>query len=334
MFEPKSVLITGGCGFIGSNFLNYIFNKWPNSIIVNFDKLAEGSFKENVTSEIRSSNRYSIVVGNLLNKEQIFKTLFLYKIDTIVHFAALTHVDDSYADRIGTIYENVMSTTNLLEAVIEYGGIQRFLYISTDEVYGDSEENEEQKNERAPLNPTNPYAASKAAAENIIRCYYHSYKLPYVMVRMNNVFGPNQYETKLIPKFIKLAFYGQPYTLRSDGSHTRNWIFVDDCAEAIKRTIESGRIGEIYNIGSEYEYSNFEVMCFIHKYVAGYLGRKPGPIKLRQIQDRPYHDRRYYIDFSKIAKEFGWKCKTSFEEGLLKTIDHTLKNMKKEKFNE
>jgi len=319
--QPKNVLVTGGCGFIGSNFVNYIFGQWPEARFINIDKLAIGASPNNILPEIRSSGRYVFIKGNLLEQELVKATMEKFQIDTVIHFAAITHVDESYSDRIGTIQENVISTTTLLEATNSYGKLTRFVHISTDEVYGDSGENEEPKSEKSLPNPTNPYAASKAACEFIVRSYFHSYKLPYVMVRMNNVYGPRQAYSKLIPKFTRLALEGKPYPLMGDGMHSRSWMFVDDCAEAIRRVTESGRMGETYNIGTEFEKANRHLTEMIHAMVNKIMQRDPTEPKFAPIPDRPYHDRRYHINFSKVKEEMKWECTTPFHEGLAKTVE-------------
>jgi dTDP-glucose 4,6-dehydratase len=322
---PKNVLITGGCGFIGSNFINYIYGKWPEARLFNVDKLAFGASPEHIIKKIRNNaDRYSFLQGDLMNQEFVQQILRDHRIDTVIHFAAITHVDESYSDRIGTIQENIISTTTLLEAINACGReVRRLVHISTDEVYGDSrEEGEPPKSETSLPNPTNPYAASKAACESIVRSYFHSYKLPYVMVRMNNVYGPRQAYSKLIPKFTKLALESRPYPLMGDGMHTRSWMYVDDCAEAIRKVTEQGRLGEIYNIGTEFEKPNLHLTQMIHETVEKLLMRTPTKIQFQPIADRPYHDRRYYIDFSKIHNELNWKCTTPFEEGLAITLEY------------
>nr|CAD2171105.1 unnamed protein product [Meloidogyne enterolobii] len=326
---PYNVLITGGCGFIGSNFINYIFDKWPSSKFINIDKLAVGASADHVIPEVRKSGRYTFVHGTLLEQPLVESLLKLYQIDTVIHFAAITHVDESYSDRVGTIQENVIATTTLLEAVNTHGQIKRFVHISTDEVYGDSVNENVPKDEESPLNPTNPYAASKAACEVIVRSYYHSYRLPYVMVRMNNVYGPRQAYSKLIPKFTRLALEGKPYPLMGDGRHKRSWIYVDDCAEAIRLVTENGQNAQIYNIGTDFEKCNINLTEMIHNKVQKLMNREATKIQFAPIADRPYHDRRYLINFNKIREELGWKCLVPFEQGLTKTLAYYLKEYNK-----
>lgn len=326
--NPGNVLITGGCGFIGSNFINYIFNKWPSSKFVNFDKLAYGASPDHVETNVRESSRYSFVKASLLDQSIVESLLAKNQIDTVIHFAAITHVDDSYADRDGTISENIMSTLRLLEAVKNYKKLKRFVHISTDEVYGDSAEGSIPKTESSPLNPTNPYAASKAACEMLIISYHHSYQLPYVMVRMNNVYGPRQAYSKLIPKFIKLALERKPYPLMGDGMHCRSWMYVNDCAEAIRRITERGEFGQVYNIGTEFEIPNLHLTEILHAKVEKLMSRQSTKIQFQPVPDRPYHDRRYYIDFSKIRSELNWNCAITFDDGLNETLTYYLKQYK------
>uniref|UniRef100_A0A914GVE2 NAD(P)-binding domain-containing protein n=1 Tax=Globodera rostochiensis TaxID=31243 RepID=A0A914GVE2_GLORO len=288
---PKKVLVTGGCGFIGSNFINYIFGKWPDASFVNLDKLAFGASPEHIVDDIRSSHRY-----------------------VFVH---------------GTIQENVIATTTLLEAINFYGQVRRLVHISTDEVYGDSMDDATPKCEDSPLNPTNPYAASKAACEVIVRSYHHSYKLPYVMVRMNNVYGPRQAYSKLIPKFTRLALEGKPYPLMGDGMHSRSWMYVDDCAEAIRRIAERGRIGQTYNIGTEFEKCNLHLTEMLHEKVQKLMDRGASKLSFQPVADRPYHDRRYYINFTKIREELGWECTVPFDQGLAATLDYYVREYRK-----
>ncbi|CAD6187236.1 unnamed protein product [Caenorhabditis auriculariae] len=334
--EPKCALITGGCGFIGSNFINYIYSRWGETKIINFDKLAFGASPLHVEREVRESSRYHFVEARLEDQDVLDRCLQEHQVDMVIHFAAITHVDESYTDRIGTIQDNIISTTTLLESIANrnYKGVKRLVHISTDEIYGDSFADSTPKTENSLPNPTNPYAASKAACEMIIRSYWHSYKLPYVMVRMNNVYGPRQAYTKLIPKFTKLALDGKPYPLMGDGLHTRSWMYVEDCSEAILRVAVEGELGQVYNIGTEFEITNLELTRMIHAIVNKLMCREACPPQFKPIPDRPYHDRRYYIDFSKIHKAMGWKCTTAFGEGLMRTIEYYLKMHKVERQSE
>ncbi|CAJ0583491.1 unnamed protein product, partial [Mesorhabditis spiculigera] len=331
--EPKNCLVTGGCGFIGSNFINFIHNKWSSTNFVNYDKLTFGASTEHIEPRVADGGRYKFIHACLNDQKTLNKVLSENNIDTVIHFAAITHVDDSYADRIGTIQENIISTTTLLESIVnsQYKGVKRLVHISTDEIYGDSSESDTTpKTETTLPNPTNPYAASKAACELIIQAYNKSYKLPYVMVRMNNVYGPRQAYSKLIPKFTKLALDEKPYPLMGDGKHCRSWMYVSDCSEAIRRVTESGKVGEVYNIGTEFEMTNIELTKKIHAIVNKLQNRDQNEPTFTPIPDRPYHDRRYFIDFGKIKNAFGWQCTTPFDEGLMETIQYYVKQHHKE----
>ncbi|CAJ0935590.1 unnamed protein product, partial [Mesorhabditis belari] len=319
--EPTNCLITGGCGFIGSNFINFIHEKWSKTKFVNYDKLTFGASTEHIEPRVIDGGRYTFIHADLLDQTTLNKALEENHIDTVIHFAAITHVDDSYADRIGTIQENIISTTTLLESIVNssYKGVKRLVHISTDEIYGDSQESDTTpKSETTLPNPTNPYAASKAACELIIGAYYRSYKLPYVMVRMNNVYGPRQAYSKLIPKFTKLALEEKPYPLMGDGKHCR-------------RVTQQGTVGEVYNIGTEFEMTNIDLTRKIHAIVNKLQERDQNDPKFTPIPDRPYHDRRYFIDFGKIKRAFGWECTTPFDEGLMETIQYYVKQHYKER---
>ncbi|VDD94042.1 unnamed protein product [Enterobius vermicularis] len=336
MWQPVSILVTGGCGFIGSNFVNYIFDKWPNSKLVIIDKLDKksGGTEKNIFEHIRHSARYKFVKACLSDKQMIVDVLRTFQVDTVLHFAAITHVDQSFSERVSTINTNILGTVNLLEAIsFDYNGVKRFLHVSTDEVYGDSANCDTPKNEKSLMDPTNPYSASKAACELILNAYRHSYKIPSLLVRMNNVYGPRQVCSKLIPKFILLAIEGKPYPLYGDGQHVRSWIYIDDCTEAIKRVVEDGRIGEIYNIGTDFEITNYSVTLQIHEQIQKFYQRESTSPQFKKIADRPYHDRRYYIDTRKINNELNWSCKVPFREGLQKTIKYYIEKYSNTRIN-
>jgi dTDP-glucose 4,6-dehydratase len=231
----KNLLITGGCGFIGSNFINYFFQLNKDINIINYDAMYYCANEMNVNEEIRVSPRYKLVKGNLCSFDLVRYVLENNKIDTVIHFAAQSHVQNSFEDSLQYTNDNVVGTHTLLECCRRYGNIDRFIHISTDEVYGESmlEENEEKKNEESILCPTNPYAASKAAAELIAKSYYHSFKMPIIITRGNNVYGPNQYPEKLIPLFIELLINNKPVTIQGDGSNVRAFLHVNDVCSAL-----------------------------------------------------------------------------------------------------
>jgi dTDP-glucose 4,6-dehydratase len=322
----KNVLVTGGCGFIGSNFINFFFKYNLDVNIINFDAMYYCANENNVEEEIRNSNRYTLVKGNLCSFDLVTHVLESYKIDTVIHFAAQSHVQNSFTDSIQYTQDNVLGTHTLLECARLYRKIERFIHISTDEVYGESmlEEDEIKKNEESSLCPTNPYAATKAAAELIAKSYYHSFNMPIIITRGNNVYGPNQYPEKLIPRFIELLLQGNPVTIQGDGSNVRAFLHVFDVCSALLLILEKGKIGEVYNIGSD-EDSEYTVLQ-----IAELLIKKIKPDCnnyndfISYIEDRPFNDKRYYISNQKV-KDLGWEIKMNFDEGIQNLIDLTKK---------
>jgi dTDP-glucose 4,6-dehydratase len=269
------LLVTGCCGFIGSNFVNYYFNENSDVEIVNLDAMYYCASQNNVNENIQNSERYHLIKGNLCSYDLISNVLEIYNIDTVIHFAAQSHVQNSFDNALQYTLDNVVGTHTLLEACRKYGKIQKFIHISTDEVYGESmlSENEEKKNEDSVLCPTNPYAATKAAAELIAKSYYHSFKMPIIITRGNNVYGPNQYPEKLIPKFIQQLLKGDKVTIQGDGSNVRAFLHVNDVCSALKLILEKGKIGEIYNIGSDdhHEYTVTQIAHMLIKKITKIL---------------------------------------------------------------
>jgi dTDP-glucose 4,6-dehydratase len=257
------LLVTGCCGFIGSNFVNYYFRENSDVEIVNLDAMYYCASENNVEEYIRKSNRYHLIRGNLCSFDLISNILSIYNIDTVIHFAAQSHVQNSFDNALQYTQDNVLGTHTLLEACRKWGKINRFIHISTDEVYGESmiSENEEKKHEGSVLCPTNPYAATKASAELIAKSYYHSFKMPIIITRGNNVYGPNQYPEKLIPRFIEQLKRDEKVTIQGDGSNVRAFLHVKDVCSALKLVLEKGKIGEIYNIGSDdhHEYTVLQI---------------------------------------------------------------------------
>jgi dTDP-glucose 4,6-dehydratase len=244
------------------------------------------------------------------------------KIDTVIHFAAQSHVQNSFEDSLQYTNDNVVGTHTLLECCRRYGNIERFIHISTDEVYGESmlEENEEKKNEESILCPTNPYAASKAAAELIAKSYYHSFKMPIIITRGNNVYGPNQYPEKLIPLFIELLINNKPVTIQGDGSNVRAFLHVNDVCSALNLVLKNGKIGEIYNIGSD-ENDEYTILDISKLLIKNITNTEEYDKFITYIQDRPFNDKRYYISNKKV-KDLGWKIETEFNEGIINLINH------------
>jgi len=316
-----NLLVTGCCGFIGSNFVNYYFKENSSVNIINLDAMYYCASENNVDEHIRNSDRYTLIKGNLCSFELISSTLALYNIDTVIHFAAQSHVQNSFDDALQYTNDNVVGTHTLLEACRKYGKIQRFIHISTDEVYGESmiSENEEKKNEGSVLCHTNPYAATKAAAELIAKSYYHSFKMPIIITRGNNVYGPNQYPEKLIPIFIQKLLQGNQVTIQGDGSNIRAFLHVSDVCSALKLVLENGKIGEIYNIGSD-DHHEYTVSQVAHILIEKIIGTKDYDKWISYIQDRPFNDKRYYISNQKV-KDLGWTIETEFNKGLDELIE-------------
>ena len=312
----KNLLVTGGCGFIGSNYINYIFKKYSEYNIINIDAMYYCASEKNIDEDIRNSDRYSLIKGNLCSYDLVYHIIMHYKIDYIIHFAAQSHVQNSFEDALQYTKDNIVGTHNLLEAMRKYGNIKKFIHVSTDEVYGESmiSQSEVKKTEESILCPTNPYAATKAGAELIAQSYYHSFNLPIIITRGNNVYGPNQYPEKIIPKFIQLLNENKKVTIQGDGSNVRAFIHVADVVKAFDIVLERGAIGEIYNIGSD-DHEEYTV-----KYVAEMLIKKIKKTDkydehIEYINDRPFNDKRYYISSEKI-KSLGWDIVENFEEGI------------------
>ena len=311
-----NLLITGGCGFIGSNFINWIWktNKYN---IVNFDAMYYCANETNVLEEIRNSSNYCLVKGNLTNMDLVKDVLSSHKITHIIHFAAQSHVQNSFDDSIQFTMDNVVGTHTLLEASRLYGKIERFIHVSTDEVYGESlsAEDEAHKTEHSVLCPSNPYAATKAGAELIAQAYYHSYRMPIIITRGNNVYGLNQYPEKLIPRFIKLLKESKKVTIQGSGSNVRAFLHAEDTARAFEVILDKGVLGEIYNIGCDegMEYSVLEVAKILIRMIKGDDVNYNDWIEY--IADRPFNDARYYISNQKL-KNLGWDIKINFLDGL------------------
>ena len=309
-----NILVTGGCGFIGSNFINYILSKDDSIKIFNIDCLNYCADEHNV---IQHPN-YKFIKGNITSKDLVLHILNEYSIDSIIHFAAQSHVDNSFDNSLQYTTDNVMGTHVLLQASKEYGKIKKFLHFSTDEVYGEVDLEHPGCHEKSLLNPTNPYAATKAAAEFLVRSYYHSFKLPVVIVRCNNVYGPNQYPEKLIPKFIKLLKEGKKLTVHGNGSSRRNFIWTEDVAIATELIFHKGELNETYNIGTKQEYSVLDIAKIL---VEKMTNDKVLDNHIIFVEDRPFNDFRYSVDTT-LLKSLGWEEKfTNFEENLKKLIN-------------
>ncbi len=310
-----NLLVTGGCGFIGSNFINYIFDKKRYNI-VNLDAMYYCASENNVNEEIRNSENYNLVKGNLCSSDLVNHILNTFKITEVIHFAAQSHVQNSFEDSLQFTRDNILGTHTLLECCRKYGLINKFIHVSTDEVYGESmnDINEMHKTEQSILCPTNPYAATKAGAELLAQSYNHSYGMPIIISRGNNVFGPNQYPEKLIPKFIQQLKNDEKVTIQGNGSSVRAFLHARDTAKAFECILLKGKIGEIYNIGCDegMEYSVMDVAKILIKLIKN---TEISDDWIEYIEDRPFNDQRYYISNKKL-KELGWNIEVDFMTGL------------------
>ena len=310
----KKVLITGGAGFIGSNFIHYILSKYNDYQVINLDKLTYAANLDNL-KDIEDNKNYRFIHGDIVDQEFIFKLFENEKFDIVINFAAESHVDNSILNpQIFTI-TNILGTQVLLDACRKYN-IKRFHQISTDEVYGELplDDNSILFTEKTPLNPSSPYSASKASADMLVKSYYRTYSLPITISRCSNNYGPYQHLEKLIPLMISKAINNDNLPVYGNGLNVRDWLHVYDHCTAIDLIIHEGKIGEIYNIGGNNEKSNIDVVKIILKE----LGKSEKLIKY--VNDRPGHDLRYAIDSTKIKTTLNWKPVYSFEKGILDTI--------------
>lgn len=304
------LLVTGGAGFIGSNFIRNIFSKYPEDSIINFDKLTYAGNPDNL-KEFEGDLRYKFFKGDICDPVAVSKAIGLVdKVDAIINFAAETHVDRSILSAGSFVNTDVYGTYVLLEAIKKFK-IERYIHISTDEVYGSIEDGS--FSEESPLKPNSPYAASKAGGDLLVRSYFKTHNLPVIIIRSSNNYGPYHYPEKVIPLFITNALQDKRLPLYGDGKNVRDWLYVGDNCEAIDLVLRKGRVGEIYNIAGETEKQNIEITKLILKE----LGKSEDLIEF--VKDRPGHDRRYSLNCSKV-KKLGWKPKTKFTEGIQRTV--------------
>jgi dTDP-glucose 4,6-dehydratase len=308
----KQVMVTGGAGFIGSNFIRFLLRRHSGFEVVNFDKLTYAGNLENL-QDIAGDPRYHFVRGDICDPTQVTAVLGDRKIDTIVHFAAESHVDRSITGAAVFVQTNVMGTQVLLEAA-RAGGVRRFVHVSTDEVYGSLGESGKFI-ETTPLHPNSPYAASKAGSDLLAMAYHHTFGLPVVLTRCSNNYGPYQFPEKLLPLMIINAMNDKPLPVYGDGMNVRDWLHVEDHCEAIGTVLMEGKEGEVYNIGGNNEWKNLDIVKLILKQLG-----KPESL-IRFVKDRPGHDRRYAMDASKITRELGWAPARTFEHGIVETIE-------------
>ena len=311
------ILVTGGAGFIGSNFIRYMLKKYNDVKIINLDKLTYAGNLENL-KDVENNPNYIFVKGDITNAELVEFVVQNYSVDVIINFAAESHVDRSILGPSAFVKTNVIGTQVLLDVARKFD-LELFIQISTDEVYG-SLGPEGKFTEQTPLLPNSPYAASKASADLICRAYFKTYKLPVIITRCSNNFGPYQFPEKLIPLMIINAINDKPLPVYGDGGNVRDWIYVVDHCRAIDLVLQKGKPGEIYNIGGGNERKNIDVVNLILEK----LGKPKNLIKF--VKDRPAHDRRYAMDWSKIKRELGWEPEFEFENALDETIKWYLEN--------
>ena len=314
--EEVNLLITGGCGFIGSNFINYYFPKQKINKLVNLDAMYYCADKNNIDESIRKNAKYVLVEGNLCDEKLIKQTLIQHEITHIIHFAAQSHVQNSFEDSLIFTKDNVLGTHILLECARKYKKVKKIIHVSTDEVYGESMNtvDETHKTEHSVLCPTNPYAATKAGAELIAQSYSHSYKMPIIITRGNNVYGPNQYPEKLIPRFIHLLKENKKVTIQGKGTSVRAFLHAYDTAKAFECILEKGTIGEIYNIGCD-EGMEYSVMDIAKILIKTMKNTEDYDAWIEYVEDRPFNDQRYYISNQKL-KELGWNIEIELMHGL------------------
>ena len=312
-----NLLVTGGAGFIGSNFIRYILDKYPEYRVINLDKLTYAGNLENLTSADKDP-RYAFEKGDICDKARVQLCVMRYEIDAIINFAAESHVDRSILGAAEFVQTNIVGTNVLLEVEKELK-IKRFLQVSTDEVYG-SLGLTGLFTEETSLHPNSPYSASKASADMLALAYQHTFGLPVVLTRCSNNYGPYQFPEKLIPLMIANALNDKSLPVYGDGMNIRDWLHVKDHCSAIDEVLHRGKIGEVYNIGGNNEKPNIEIV----KLILQNLG-KPDSL-ITYVKDRPGHDRRYAIDSSKIQRELGWTPSYTFEQGIADTIKWYMNN--------
>lgn len=327
-FQPKKILVTGGAGFIGSNFIRYLLANESDIEVVNIDLLTYAGSINNL-ADVKDDNRYHFVQGNITNRELVDYILRKHQINTIVHFAAESHVDRSITSPDVFIQTNVLGTFNLLEAARSYWLEEckfdskhcRFHHISTDEVFGTLTNDSPAFTEETPYAPNSPYSASKAGSDHLVRAYYHTFGLPTTLTNCSNNYGPYQHSEKLIPTVIRACINREPIPIYGNGKNIRDWLYVEDHCSAIDTVIRKGKISESYNIGGDNELENLTVVQTICEIMDQLLpGESSYTNLISFVKDRLGHDWRYAINQNKITKELAWSPQTNFADGLRKTI--------------
>ena len=320
------ILVTGGAGFIGGNFVHYMVNKYPEDMIVNLDKLTYAGNLE-TCKPVEGKPNYKFVKGDIADREFIFDLFKKEKFDVVVNFAAESHVDRSIEDPESFVRTNVMGTTTLLDACNKYG-ITRYHQVSTDEVYGDLPLDRPDLffTEETPLHTSSPYSSSKASADLFVLAYHRTFGLPVTISRCSNNYGPFQFPEKLIPLLINNCLAHKDLPVYGDGMNIRDWLFVEDHAKAIDMVINNGRVGEVYNVGGHNERTNIQIVKTVIEYLNENVDKEITETLIKYVEDRKGHDRRYGIDPTKIKEELGWYPETTFEVGIKKTIQWYLDN--------
>lgn len=332
----QNVLVTGGAGFIGSNFVRYLLNQEPDARIINLDALTYAGSLANL-QDLPFPDRHIFVQGNICEAPFIQALFLQYQIDTVVHFAAESHVDRSILGPGEFVQTNIVGTFSLLEAARQAWIVEkllpleqvRFHHVSTDEVFGTLALNDPPFNENTPYSPRSPYSASKAASDHLVRAYHHTYGLPVTISNCTNNYGPFQFPEKLIPLMILNAIEGKPLPVYGDGMQVRDWLFVEDHCEAIYLVLKNGKLGETYAIGGNNQPPNLEIVntiCDVMDELLPASQFSPHASLIKYVQDRPGHDRRYAMDISKISSELGWMPRQSLQSGLAKTVRWYLEN--------
>jgi dTDP-glucose 4,6-dehydratase len=329
----RTLLVTGGAGFIGSNFVLHMLRRYPSDRLINLDKLTYAGNLENLR-EIENHPNYSFVQGDIGDRELVERIFEAHPVDYVVNFAAESHVDRSITDPELFVRTNVLGTSNLLNVAKKYwltadgrepGTAKKFLQVSTDEVYGSLGETG-YFTEATPLDPHSPYSASKAGADLLVKAYYDTFGLPVNITRCSNNYGPYQFPEKLIPLMINNALNQKPLPVYGDGLNIRDWLYVEDHCQAIDLVLHNGRVGEVYNIGGHNERTNIVIVKTIIQYLHENVNPEIDERLIKYVEDRKGHDRRYGIDPAKIKEELGWYPETSFEDGIIKTIGWYIEN--------